>query len=163
MVLTRARVQGECLFPSLSLPAMNRLSWLAVSLLAVMPLVAAAQIAAPRKPTDTRPATNAAPTQAPLPTPVRPAPADSLSGRMEPVKTPAQTGQQLRTHPIQSQGPAQVQPFTPPATTAPPKVYDRNGRIVPGMKQVGPNRVLDTRTGRYYDAVPSGDGQQIKP
>ena len=27
----------------------------------------------------------------------------------------------------------------------------------------GPNRVLDTRTGKYYDALPSGDGQQIRP
>jgi hypothetical protein len=79
------------------------------------------------------------------------------------VNTPAQTTQQLRTHPIQSQGPAQVVPPAPPATTAPPKVYDRHGRIVPGMKQAGPNRVLDTRTGRYYDAVPTGDGQRIKP
>lgn len=162
MVLTRTRAQGECQTPLVE-PAMNRLFPLAVSLLVLAPLLATAQIAAPRNPTDTRPVTAPAPTQAPLPTPVRPAPADSLSGRMEPVKTPAQTGQQLRTHPIQSQGPAQVQPFTPPTTTAPAKVYDRHGRIVPGMKQVGPNRVLDTRTGRYYDAVPSGDGQRIKP
>jgi len=137
---------------------MNRLFRLAVSLCVLAPVIASAQIAAPRNPTDTRPATVPAPTRAPTPTP-----ADSLSGRMEPVKTPAQTTRQLGTHPIQSQGPAQVQPFTPPATTAPPKVYDAHGRIVPGMKQVGPNRVLDTRTGRYYDAVPSGDGQRVKP
>ena len=26
----------------------------------------------------------------------------------------------------------------------------------------GPNRVFDSRTGRYYDSVPAGDGQQIK-
>ncbi|MBT2768084.1 classical arabinogalactan protein 4 [Stenotrophomonas sp. ISL-67] len=139
---------------------MNRLSWLALSLLVLVPLGAEAQIAAPRSPTDTRPATRPAPIQAPPSTPVRPAPADN---RMAPVTTPAQTTQQLRTHPIQSQGPAQVVPPAPPATTAPPKVYDRHGRIIPGMKQVGPNRVLDTRTGRYYDAVPSGDGQRIKP
>jgi hypothetical protein len=162
MVLTRARAQGEHL--SRREPAiMNRLYWLALSLVVLVPLGAAAQIAAPSRPTDTRPVTHPAPTQTPLPTPVRPAPADSLSGRMAPVKSPAQTAQQLRTHPIQSQGPAQVVPPTPPATTAPVKVYDRHGRIVPGMKQVGPNRVLDTRTGRYYDAVPSGDGQRIKP
>ncbi len=142
---------------------MNRLLWPAVALSVLLPLVAAAQIATPRKPTDTRPMTGAAPTQAPQSTPVQPAPADRLSARPAPVTAPTQTPQQLRTHPIQSQGPAQVQPFTPPATTAPAKVYDRHGRIVPGMKQVGPNRVLDTRTGRYYDAVPSGDGQRIKP
>lgn len=131
---------------------MKRLSWLAVSLLALLPMIAAAQIAAPRKPTDTRPAaspvTRPAPTPAPVPAPATPAPVNP---------------QQLRTHPIQSQGPARVVPPAPPATTAPIKVYDRHGRIVPGMQQAGPNRVLDTRTGRYYDAVPTGDGQRIKP
>ncbi|MHC9017137.1 classical arabinogalactan protein 4, partial [Stenotrophomonas bentonitica] len=78
-----------------------------------------------------------------------------------PVKSSSQTQQQLRTHPIQSKGPSQPAPMRGPAVQS--KVYDRNGRIIPGVKQVGPNRVLDTRTGRYYDAVPSGDGQQIKP
>ncbi len=147
MVLTRVLAQGECL--SRREPAaMNRLPWLGLSLLVLLPLGAAAQIAAPRNPTDTRPVSS--PVASPAPTPT-------------PVPTPAQTTQQLRTHPIQSQGPAQVVPPTPPATTAPLKVYDRNGRIVPGMQQAGPNRVLDTRTGRYYDAVPSGDGQRIKP
>ena len=147
MVLTRARAQGECMSRR-EYAAMNRFPWLAVSLAVLVPLSAAAQMPAPRKATETRPVTSPAPTQAPMPAP---------------VKTPAQTTQQLRTHPIQSQGPAQVVPPAPPATTAPPKVYDRHGRIVPGMKQAGPNRVLDTRTGRYYDAVPTGDGQRIKP
>ncbi|WP_448141907.1 classical arabinogalactan protein 4 [Stenotrophomonas bentonitica] len=128
--------------------AMKRFFRGAVSLAMLLPLIAAAQMPAPRKATDTRPVTPVVPAPAPLPAP---------------VKTPAQTSQQLRTHPIQSQGPAQVVPPAPPATTAPPKVYDRHGRIVPGMKQAGPNRVLDTRTGRYYDAVPTGDGQRIKP
>jgi hypothetical protein len=147
MVLTRARAQGEYL-SRCEPAAMNRLPWLGLSLLVLLPLGAAAQIAAPRNPTDTRPVSS--PVASPAPTPT-------------PVPTPAQTTQQLRTHPIQSQGPAQVVPPAPPATTAPPKVYDRHGRIVPGMKRAGPNRVLDTRTGRYYDAVPSGDGQRIKP
>ncbi len=147
MVLTRMLAQGECMFRRES-AAMKRFFRGAVSLVVLLPLVAAAQMPAPRKPTDTRPVTPVVPAQAPLPAP---------------VKTPAQTTQQLRTHPIQSQGPAQVVPPAPPATTAPPKVYDRHGRIVPGMKQAGPNRVLDTRTGRYYDAVPTGDGQRIKP
>ncbi|MEG0195566.1 MAG: classical arabinogalactan protein 4, partial [Stenotrophomonas sp.] len=62
--------------------------------------------------------------------------------------------------PIRSTGPAQVTPT--PAPALPDKVYDRNGRIVPGVKPVGPNRVFDSRTGRYYDSVPTGDGQQIK-
>jgi hypothetical protein len=147
MVLTRTGAQGERMFPRES-AAMKRFFWGAVSLAVLVPLGAAAQMPAPRKPTETRPVTTPVPAQAPMPAP---------------VKTPAQTTQQLRTHPIQSQGPAQVVPPAPPATTAPPKVYDRHGRIVPGMKQAGPNRVLDTRTGRYYDAVPTGDGQRIKP
>lgn len=147
MVLTRALAQGECMSRRES-AAMKRFFRGVVSLAVLLPLVAVAQMAAPRKPTDTRPPTPVVPAQAPSPAP---------------VNTPAQTTQQLRTHPIQSQGPAQVVPPPPPATTAPPKVYDRHGRIVPGMKQAGPNRVLDTRTGRYYDAVPTGDGQRIKP
>lgn len=147
MVLTRARAQGECMSRRES-ATMNRSSWFALTIAVLVPLGAAAQMPPPRKATETRPVTSPAPAQAPLPAP---------------VKTPAQTTQQLRTHPIQSQRPAQVVPPAPPATTAPPKVYDRHGRIVPGMKQAGPNRVLDTRTGRYYDAVPTGDGQRIKP
>lgn len=43
------------------------------------------------------------------------------------------------------------------------KVYDRNGRELSGMEQAGPNRVRDTRTGRYYDTMPMGDGQRITP
>jgi type IV secretory pathway VirB10-like protein len=45
----------------------------------------------------------------------------------------------------------------------PAKVYDRNGRELSGMEQAGPNRVRDTRTGKYYNTVPAGDGQRIKP
>jgi hypothetical protein len=43
----------------------------------------------------------------------------------------------------------------------PVKLYDRGGRLIPGAVQVGPNRVLDTRSGRYHSTVPSGDGQRI--
>ncbi|HBK45857.1 MAG TPA: classical arabinogalactan protein 4, partial [Xanthomonadaceae bacterium] len=50
----------------------------------------------------------------------------------------------------------------PPSPAAPAKVYDRRGRPMTGMKPAGPNRVLDTRTGRYYNTVPSGDGQRIE-
>ena len=62
--------------------------------------------------------------------------------------------------PIRSTGPAQIAPT--PAPKPADKVYDRNGRIVPGVRPAGPNRVFDSRTGRYYDSVPAGDGQQIK-
>lgn len=47
------------------------------------------------------------------------------------------------------------------ADRRPVKLYDRSGRVIPGAVQVGPNRVLDTRSGRYYSTVPSGDGQRI--
>ncbi|CTP87506.1 putative secreted protein [Xanthomonas translucens pv. poae] len=47
------------------------------------------------------------------------------------------------------------------ADRRPVKLYDRGGRVIPGALQVGPNRVLDTRSGRYYSTVPSGDGQRI--
>ena len=86
---------------------------------------------------------------------------ESQSGKVAPVTSDSQIRQQLGTQPIQSQGPAQVVPA--PATTAPPKVYDRNGRIIPGVKPVGPNRMFDSRTGRYYDSAPATQGQQIKP
>ena len=58
---------------------------------------------------------------------------------------------------VHRSGPGRARPAPKPAD----KVYDRNGRIVPGSAR-GPNRVFDSRTGRYYDSVPAGDGQQIK-
>lgn len=141
---------------------MNTRLLLLPALLAVaLTFDAGAQIAAPRKPTDTRPVVTPAPAPTPLPSPVRPAPMETQSGKVAPVTSDSQIRQQLGTQPIQSQGPAQVVPA--PATTAPPKVYDRNGRIIPGVKPVGPNRVFDSRTGRYYDAAPGTQGQQIKP
>jgi len=127
--------------------------------LMLLPAIGMAQIGPPPSPTATRPVVVAPP--APLPTPVRPAPVDSLSGQMAPVKSNSQVQQQLRSHPIQARGTGPAQPIQGP--TLQPKVYDRHGRIIPGAKQVGPNRVLDTRTGKYYDAIPSGDGQQIRP
>jgi hypothetical protein len=160
MVLIPVQVHGEDLNRRREI-AMYRPRRLAAALLALLPLGAAAQIGPPPSPTATRPVVAPPPTPAPLPIPAQPAPADSLSGQMAPVKSSSQTQQQLRTHPIQSKGPSQPAPMRGPAVQS--KVYDRNGRIIPGVKQVGPNRVLDTRTGRYYDAVPSGDGQQIKP
>jgi hypothetical protein len=117
-----------------------------------------AQIAAPRKPTDTRPAVTSPSPPASPPTPVRPAPMENRAGKVAPVTSDSQIRQQLGTQPIPSEGPATVTP--PPATTAPPKVYDRDGRIVPGVKPAGPNRVFDSRTGKYHDVGPGG---QIRP
>ncbi len=127
----------------------------------LLPVAALAQIGPPPNPTATRPAVVAPPTPMPPPPPVRPVPADSVSGQIAPVKSNRQVQQQLRSHPIQARENGPAQPIQGP--TLQPKVYDRHGRIIPGAKQVGPNRVLDTRTGKYYDAVPSADGQQIRP
>lgn len=140
---------------------MNRPRRLGAVLLLLLPLPALAQIGPPPSPTATRPVVAPQPAPVPLPIPVRPAPADSLSGELAPVKSNSQMQQQLRTHPIQSKGPAGTAPIQGP--TLQPKVYDRHGRIIPGAKQVGPNRVLDTRTGKYYDSLPSAGGQQIRP
>ena len=140
---------------------MSRHARFAASLGLLLPVAALAQIGPPPNPTATRPVVVAPPAPAPLPAPVRPAPADNLSGQMAPVKSSGQIQQQLRRHPIQSEGPSRPAPVRAPALQ--PKVYDRQGRIIPGARQVGPNRVLDTRTGKYYDAVPRGDGQQIRP
>ncbi|WP_369977102.1 hypothetical protein [Xanthomonas bundabergensis] len=61
--------------------------------------------------------------------------------------------------------PAKAKPSPANAAAAadrrPVKLYDRSGRLIPGAVQVGPNRVLDTRSGRYHSTVPSGDGQRI--
>lgn len=121
---------------------------LVLLLSALLPLAAQAQVGAP-DPTATRSATRVAPPAVPAPQPVRP--------QSQPLP-PAQPQQPAQ--PIKSTGPAQVAPT--PAPALPDKVYDRNGRIVPGVKPVGPNRVFDSRTGRYYDSVPTGDGQQLK-
>lgn len=119
---------------------------LVLLLSALVPLLAQAQVPT-GSPTATRSsATVAPPPVAPPPQASRPQP------QVLPSPQPAQR--------IRSTGPAQVTPT--PAPALPDKVYDRNGRIVPGVKPVGPNRVFDSRTGRYYDSVPTGDGQQIK-
>lgn len=131
---------------------------LAAVLCLLLPLSAVAQIGPPPKPTATRPTVMPQPAPTPLPRAVN---ADRTRADETAVQSNARTGQQLRTQPIQSTRPGQVTPIQAPAAT--PKVYDRNGRIIPGVKPAGANRVLDTRTGKYYDSVPSGNGQQIKP
>ncbi|MCI2246512.1 hypothetical protein L3067_18025 [Xanthomonas sp. PPL568] len=94
-----------------------------------------------------------------------------LDQRPQPAPVPAP-----RTAPIPSnlgdrpQAPAQDQRANPalpggvadPAARRPVRLYDRSGQVIPGAMQVGPNRALDTRTGRYYDTVPSGDGMRIQ-
>ncbi|HFF6214251.1 classical arabinogalactan protein 4 [Stenotrophomonas maltophilia] len=116
-------------------------------LMALLPLVAQAQVPTSSSPTSTRSATTVAPQ------PVVPPP---QAARPQPQVLPSPQP----TQPIKSTGPAQVAPAPVPKPAD--KVYDRNGRIVPGVRPAGPNRVFDSRTGRYYDSVPAGDGQQIK-
>ncbi|HDS1133972.1 classical arabinogalactan protein 4 [Stenotrophomonas maltophilia] len=120
---------------------------LSLLLMALLPLVAQAQVPTSSSPTATRSATTVAPQPVvPPPQAARPQP------QVLPSPQPAQ--------PIKSTGPAQAVPAPVPKPAD--KVYDRNGRIVPGVRPAGPNRVFDSRTGRYYDSVPAGDGQQIK-
>ncbi|MGF6419640.1 hypothetical protein ABH900_003154 [Stenotrophomonas sp. AN71] len=115
-------------------------------LIALLPALALAQVPT-ADPTATRSATTVAPASvAPPPQPARPQP------QVLPSPQPVQ--------PIKSTGPAQVAPA--PALNPSDKVYDRNGRIIPGVRPAGPNRVFDSRTGRYYDSVPQGSGQQIR-
>lgn len=136
--------------------------WL-LSLVLLAPMGAAQSLdPAPRSPTATRQATALKPPPAPA---TLPAPATS------PI--PSGAGQRAQPAPIPQQGPAQPSPSplgntapsaakpAQPAVRTPSKVYDRSGRLVPGAVQVAPNRVLDTRTGRYYNTLPSGDGQRI--
>lgn len=125
---------------------------LALLLTALLPLAAQAQVPTSSSPTATR-STNSV-----NPPPVAPQAPPQPANPALPVQVPRQPAQ-----PIRSTGPAQVAPASTPATRAPDKVYDRNGRIVPGVRPAGANRVFDSRTGRYYDSVPAGDGQQIKP
>ncbi|HHA2535346.1 TPA: classical arabinogalactan protein 4 [Stenotrophomonas maltophilia] len=122
-------------------------STLSLLLMALLPLVAQAQVPTSSTPTATRSATTVAPQ------PVVPPP---QAARPQPQVLPSPQP----TQPIKSTGPAQVAPAPVPKPAD--KVYDRNGRIVPGVRPAGPNRVFDSRTGRYYDSVPAGDGQQIK-
>jgi len=85
-----------------------------------------------------------------------------------PPPMPTQLGQRQQSTPVATPQPAsqsQSQDDEPARRIGaqPAKVYDRNGRAMDGMEQAGPNRVRDTRTGRYYDTVPMGDGQRIQP
>lgn len=124
-------------------------------------LPAAAQVV---DPTQTRSTTRVIspppPSLPPRPTDTpRPTPPPGIPTRLEqrdtppPIQAPAQRAPQRGND---DDGARRI--GAPPA-----KVYDRNGREVYGMEQAGPNRVRDTRTGRYYDTVPAGDGQRIQP
>ena len=115
-------------------------------LLALLPALALAQV-----PTADPTATRSTTTVGPPPVPPPP-----QAARPHPQVLPWPH----RAQPTKSTGPAQVAPTPVPKPAD--KVYDRNGRIIPGVRPAGPNRVFDSRTGRYLDSVPQGDGQQIR-
>lgn len=125
-------------------------------------LPAAAQIGPP---TQTRSTTQVIPPPPPPPPPPRQVePARSVP----PPAMPTSLSQRQQAAPVQApQKPVtsskQGDDNTQRIGATPAKVYDRNGRELHGMEQAGANRVRDSRTGRYYDTVPMGDGQRIKP
>lgn len=126
----------------------------AVMVLAVLalPVTALAQLQVPASPTATRPAS--------LPG----SPPPSSPTAMRPVEVPETTPsqkQERRTPQVRPTGEPPVKPTLPPPPMRP--VYNSKGLPVEGMRQAGPNRVFDERTGRYYTTEPSGVGQRIVP
>lgn len=99
------------------------------------------------------------------PTPVQPTvtPPRALQPANSTAPVPSQLGQRPVAPSIPTRGPAQtpVAPAGSQVSPTTPMVYDRNGRLLQGMQPAGANRVLDTKTGRYYDAVPAGDGMRV--
>lgn len=114
-----------------------------MALLLAMPMLAQAQFKQPASPVQTRPVSLPPPSDT---SPARAGEHDQRSARQQ----------------SSAAGAAEVSTPTPisrPVAQRP--VYDAHGQRVSGMRQVGANRVMDTRTGRYHDTVPSGDGQRI--
>ncbi|QJD68975.1 hypothetical protein HG421_15520 [Xanthomonas campestris pv. badrii] len=113
--------------------------------------------------TSTRSSNTLQPIATPAPAQPKVAPPRALqpSNALPPV--PSQLSQRPAAPSIPTRGPAAtpVAPAGSEVPTATPMVYDRNGRLLQGMQPAGPNRVLDTKTGRYYDAVPAGDGMRV--
>ncbi|AUZ54101.1 classical arabinogalactan protein 4 [Stenotrophomonas acidaminiphila] len=123
---------------------MKRIALLLTTLLAATP--ALAQLKPTPAPTETRPVS--------LPPPSKPA--SDASGQ-------AADNARLRERLEDSAGkaaPVRPRPAAKPQTAQVP-VYDQEGRRLNGMRPAGPGRVMDTRTGRYHDTVPSGDGVRI--
>ncbi|GHH60894.1 MULTISPECIES: hypothetical protein [Gammaproteobacteria] len=113
--------------------------------------------------TQSRSTTRVEPVRSPAPPQRQPVPAPPPRPLVPPIPS---SPDQRPQPPVPVHGASRTQDAgkaagTVPAPAPPAKVYDRNGRLIPGMRPAGANRVLDTRTGRYYDTVPSGDGQRI--
>ncbi len=131
-----------------------------ILLAALLPVAAMAQLKQPPSPTETRavslpsssPAASPTQTRAVSLPPSRERASDDKEQRSK-TKPPARPAR-----PVVNTGP-KPKPVVVPQTARP--VYNSHGQQVNGMRQAGPNRVLDTRTGRYYNTVPSGTGQRI--
>lgn len=126
---------------------MRPMAYLALAVLAFVPLFAHAQLQQPPSPTATRPVTLPPSSRQPVTVPTDP--------REEAVRPPPR--------PVTKPKPApKAKPITQPPQPVRP-IYDSKGQPAPQMRQTSPGRVLDTRTNRYYDTVPSGLGQQVVP
>lgn len=124
---------------------MKRNVYLTLAVLAFVPLFAQAQLQQPPAPTATRPVT--------LPQPSATVPREQ---RQDDVRSPSpQPASKPKPIP-------KAKPITQPEQPVRP-IYDSKGQPAPQMRQTSPGRVLDTRTNRYYDTVPSGLGQQVVP
>ena len=127
---------------------MKRMTSLTLAVLAIVPLFAQAQLQQPPPPTATRPVTLPPPSPPPVAVPSDKRYEDAPPLPSQPVTKPKPT--------------PKVKPITQPAQPVRP-IYDSKGQPAPQMRQTSPGRVLDTRTNRYYDTVPSGLGQQVVP
>lgn len=134
------------------------LSLFAVSALSAGPLAGAQQLNQPKpvQMLDARDATAPRTNQLPPPQP-------SATGKVN-----ADAGQRATTPPVSPKGPAtdaqrptQPSSVTPTAPATPARVFDAQGRLVPGAVQVGNNQVMDPKTGRIYPVTPAGDGLRI--
>ncbi len=125
---------------------MTRIPLWFASLLLAAPLLVQAQLRQPPPPTETRPVT--------LPSQSTPVTGNARPQR-EDADPPARTEDRPRPKPRST-------PIAQPRATVRP-IYDSKGQPAPHMRQTSPGRVIDTRTNRYYDTVPSGVGQQVVP
>lgn len=134
------------------------LSLFAVSALAAGPMAGAQQLNRPKpvQMLDARDST--APRTNQLPPPQQPA-----TGKVN-----SDAAQRATTPPVSPKGPAADAPrptqpssVAPPTPATPARVFDAQGRLVPGAVQVGNNQVMDPKTGRIYPVTPAGDGLRI--
>lgn len=155
MKIPRSRCSIQFVVALAAVAALSPLSGIAQAPTATRPV---APVPPPARPLSVTP-----PAPRPVPSPTTTSqPAGPISGNLQDRAAPP---------PIQAQPPTQSPGALPAAPndpahrvgTAPARVYDRNGLPINGMEQVGPNRVRDPRTGRYYETRPLGDGQRIVP